>query len=389
VLYLISGNTLNLRLITSGQTVPIAQNLLSPSRLFVLNETAAADVLCASCAVCPVGTYGPCNATTCLPCPTGTYTPTTGHTACVPCPLRTFGVDSQCSPCPAGTYTSTTGTTACVLCEPGTFGSAPGLGCSNCSVGTYSIGQGNTSCAPCTPVLGNATYVGPGTNATNCAFACRPGFTYVADANACSQCLVGQWSAAGSTVCSPCAPAPANATLSGVGTNATNCPFVCNAGYVGTSSCSPCAAGTRQSGTFCVQCLPGSFSDPAASLCTACGSGRYSTGAASACALCANQGPHTVFLGRGTSVNCPFYCAAGAYIVNRTRCVPCANGTFATAVGATRCANCPLGMWSAAASTACAVCSALTITAANGTGVLDYPYVAKAGWGVVGVVCVP
>jgi hypothetical protein len=240
----------------------------------------------------------------------------------------------------------------------------------------------------CVPAPGNATHVGPGTNATNCAFACRPGFTYVADA--CSQCLVGQWSAAGSTLCSACAPAPANATLSGVGTNATNCPFACNAGYImRPNSCTPCPAGTRQLGTACTQCLPGSYSDPAASVCTACGSGRYSTGAASACALCANQGPHTLFLGRGTSIHCPFYCTAGAYLLNRTRCAPCANGTFATALGATRCVNCPPGTWSPAASTACAACSALRLVAANGTGMLDYPYLAKAGWGVVSVECVP
>jgi hypothetical protein len=139
----------------------------------------------------------------------------------------------------------------------------------------------------------------------------------------------------------------------------------------------------------CVACLPGSISDPAASVCTACGLGRYSTGASSACSLCANQGPHTVFLGRGTSADCTFYCAAGAYILNRTHCAPCANGTFATAVGATRCINCPLGMWSAAASSVCTVCSALHIVAANGTGALDYPYLAKAGWGVVSVACEP
>ena len=392
VLYLISGNSINLLLITSGQTSPIAQNLFSPSRLFVLNETAAAKPLCAACAVCPVGAYGACNASACLPCPAGTYTSTAGLTACVQCPLRTFGADGQCVTCPAGTYTSTTGNTGCVSCEPGTFGAVPGSDCSNCSTGTYSAGFGNTSCAPCANAIGNATLVGPGTNATNCPFACRPGFTYAAAANTCSQCLVGQWSAAGSTLCSSCAPAPVNATLTGVGTSATNCPFVCNAGYVlntSTSSCTPCTAGTRQSGTACVACTPGSYSDPAASVCTVCGSGRYSTGAASACARCAHQGPYTGFLGRGTSVNCPFYCTAGAYIVNKALCVPCANGTFATAAGATRCANCPLGMWSVGASSVCTVCSALNVVAANGTGLLDYPDLAKAGWGVVSVVCVP
>jgi hypothetical protein len=101
------------------------------------------------------------------------------------------------------------------------------------------------------------------------------------------------------------------------------------------------------------------------------------------------QGPYTQFIGRGTAAVCPFVCAAGAYTVNRTSCAPCVNGTFTAVAGATVCTNCS-GTWSRLAATACTACSALQITAVGGgVGMLDYPYLAKAGWGVTAVVCVP
>ena len=76
-------------------------------------------------------------------------------------------------------------------------------------------------------------------------------------------------------------------------------------------------------------------------------------------------------------------------MLNRTVCTPCANGTYAPAVGATRCVNCALGRWSGSGATVCTACSSLQIVAANGTGVLDSPYLSKAGWGIASVVCVP
>ena len=75
-------------------------------------------------------------------------------------------------------------------------------------------------------------------------------------------------------------------------------------------------------------------------------------------------------------------------MLNRTICTPCANGTFASAVGVTACAPCAIGTWSRLAATTCSACSSLQITATTG-GVQDYPYLAKAGWGIAAVVCVP
>ena len=404
IAYYAGAYTVNTLILSSGQSTLIAGNgvaslidgkgsaagFANPFRMFILNETLSGST-CAACTVCPVGQYGICNATTsaCFVCLAGKYTSAPGATACSPCPVGTYGTaNGVCAACPAGAYSLSAGATACANCSAGTYLFASG--CVNCSGGTYSVG-GTTFCAQCANLVGNATYGSlPGTNSSNCPFACNAGFNYVQGSNTCSQCSVGQWSAAGYTTCSACSAQPVNGTFAGVGTNATNCPFNCNAGYyAANTACMPCAAGTRMLNGACTACVASSYSNAAAVACTTCGSGTYSAAGASACSLCANQGPYTLFIGRSTTVSCPFYCTAGAYVANRTVCAPCVNGTFAATTGVTTCSNCALGTWSGLASTACTACSALQITAANGTGMQDYPYLSKAGWGVTAVVCVP
>ena len=426
IAYYAAAYTVNTLILSSGQSTLIAGNsvallidgkgsaagFVNPYRMFILNETLSGST-CAACTVCPAGQYGICNATAsvCATCLAGKYTSSPGATVCSLCPVGTYGMPNGiCVACPTGAFSMASGATACLNCSAGTYLLASA--CVNCSSGTYSVG-GTTFCSQCANVVGNATYLPqPGTNATNCPFACKAGFNYVQGSNTCSQCSAGQWSATGSTTCSACltpsvnttvygtspnsttCPAcyypPVNGTFSGVGTNATNCPFVCNAGYYAVGArCTPCAAGTRMLNGVCTACLAGSYSNAGAVVCTACGSGTYSSASASACSLCANQGPYTLFIGRGTSVNCPFYCTAGAFVVNRTVCSPCVNGTFAATAGVTVCNNCATGTWSGLASTACTACSALQITAASGSGMQDYPYLSKAGWGVTTVVCVP
>ena len=393
--------SVNSLIVPSGQTTLIAGSgspsstdgkgpaagFLYPNFLVVVNESLTGTT-CATCTVCPASQYGVCNSTTslCLQCPLGKYS-STGALSCLPCPAGTFGASpGACSSCPVGSYSSLA-STACLNCSAGAFLSA-GV-CLNCSAGTYSAG-GTTFCSQCTNLVGNATYAPqPGTNATNCPIVCKAGFNFVQASNLCSICAVGQWSPSGATVCFTCTPQPLNSTFSGVGTNATNCPFTCNSGYiVSGSSCAPCPAGTRMLNGLCAACQPASYSASGATSCTACSSGYYSLAGASACTACPNQGPYTVFIGRGTSSACPFYCSAGAYVFNRTSCAPCVNGTFSTAA-ATGCSNCGLGTWSGTGATACTVCSSLTITAANKTGLMDYPYLSKAGWGVTAVVCNP
>ena len=449
-IYYANTYSINSLVITSGQIYPIAGSgvasqtdgtgsaagFLYPNFMVVVNETLSRSV-CSSCTICPATQYVICNASTsiCATCALGSTTLLPGMSSCSLCPVGTYGIaGGTCVPCASGSF-STLGSTACTNCSAGTYLS--GTQCANCTGGTYS-GSGATSCTPCVNLIGNATYLAnqPGTNATNCPLACRAGFNYAPNMNACSPCSVGQWSAAGSTTCGACTLLPINATYSGVGTSATACPFTCNSGYYqsgascvpcaagtfslagacvpcamgtysslastnctqcqpgyyslsGWSNCTACAAGTRLSAGVCVPCVASSYSASNSTTCSICAAGTYSLSGATACTACPNQNGYTAFLGRSASSSCPFYCIAGSFMLNRTICTACANGTFAATIGATRCTNCAAGYWSGAGSTVCTACSSLTITAANGAGMLDYPYISKAGWGITSVVCMP
>jgi hypothetical protein len=165
--------------------------------------------------------------------------------------------------------------------------------------------------------------------------------------------------------CAACTNLPPNATFAGTGANATGCPYHCIAGYTASGpGCLPCPAGSWMPavGGPCTPCLAGSYSGPAATACTSCTGGSYSLGNSTACATCASArpGPYTVFIGRGTSASCPFYCRAGSYVVNRSACMPCVNGTY-SALGATACAACSGQTWSAGGATACTTCSSLQV----------------------------
>ena len=421
----------------ASQTDGPAGGFMYPNFMALVNETLTRN-FCATCTICPTGSYGICNATgsLCAACPLGSYTTASGQSVCTLCPVGQYGASSGlCAACAPGSY-SNAGATVCANCSAGTF--MIGLRCANCSGGFYST-TGATSCSPCANLIGNATYLAnqPGTNATNCPLACRAGFNYAPGLNACSQCAVGQWSASGSTACSACTSLPTNSTYAGVGTSALNCPFACNGGYYqsgaaclpcapgtmgvlgtscatcpagtysaaaatnctacapgfyalsGWSNCTACAAGTRILAGVCTPCVASSYSGSNATACSACAAGLYSLAGATACTTCPNANAYTVYLGRSASSSCPFYCTVGAYLLNRTVCTPCANGTYAAAIGATRCTNCALGYWSGSGSTVCTACSALTLTAANGTGTTDYAFIAKAGWGITSIVCVP
>jgi len=384
IVYFATSLSVSMLFVSSGQ---VSQLPFHAGFISLVNETLA-GTMCVACTVCSVGQFGVCNssASVCVPCPLGQSSVSPGATSCVPCAAGRYGLSTGvCVACPIGSY-SAPGATACINCSAGMFLSA-GI-CRSCGGGTYSIG-GTTSCLACSNLIGNATYsADPGTNSTSCSFVCRPGFNYVQVYGVCSPCAIGQWSLAGATVCSDCLVLPDNATFSGVGTNATNCPFACDAGFRRAAGCIPCPAGTRMLAGACISCPAASFSSAAATVCAACTSGYYSLVAASACTSCPNQSPYSIFIGRSTSSNCPFYCAAGAYMFRSTACLPCVNGTYSV-TGSTVCANCSTGTWSNAASTACIACSSLQLTAfVNGTGLIDFPYVSKAGWAVSSVTCI-
>jgi hypothetical protein len=389
--------------LSSGQVFPIAgsgvsgtadgvgtaASFLQPTLLAVINESATGARICLTCSVCPAGQMGVCNATAseCVLCPLGSYS-LAGATTCTPCvPGKYGGAGGMCIACPPGTY-SGSASTECSNCSAGTFAKASASACSNCSAGMYSY-DGAAACLNCTGLVGNATYTGFGSaGPTSCAFGCRPGFSYAIAAGACSPCGAGQWSPAGTTSCFACTGPPNNATFSGVGASAALCPFTCDGGFLSNgTACIPCRPGTRTNAGRCVPCPSGAWSAAAATGCAACAAGTYATGNASACTVCAIQGQNVVFIGRGTSASCPFYCKAGSFVANRTACVVCTNGTYA-AVGATACQACPTGTWSNGGAGSCSPCSSLQITAEVGVGSGDYGLLTAAGWAVSRVACV-
>jgi len=404
-LYYTSNYRVSAFFLPSGQTFHIAGGAAAGSRdgvgadalfqapglIVVVGETRAPGALCAVCTVCPAGQFGTCNASAseCFPCPAG-FTSRPGASACFPCAAGSYSVGGLCVQCPPGS-SSENGSTACTNCTAGTFKPRGSPACLNCSAGTFSAGAGATACGQCTNLTGNGTWSGPGTNSSNCAYACRAGFNLVVGTGLCSACGAGTYAAPGSAVCSPCTNLPDNANHTGVGANATSCPFACQPGFISNgTACLPCPAGSRMRAGVCVNCTAGSYGLASASVCLACSQGNYSLPGASACTVCSNAGPYNIFVGRGTSPRCQFVCKAGSFLslVNRT-CLPCANGTYSGAGAATACKACGVGTWSEGGASACSNCTALEITAAySATSIADFPYIARDGFGVTGIVCV-
>ena len=367
----------------------------NPQFVAVVNETVVPNAICMACTSCSVGFYGQCTANTsdCVQCQPDQFS-NAGATTCSYCPAGKYASNGACQNCAVGTFSST-GATECGSCAAGTYLPTPTGTCVNCSAGTYSL-YGSTTCGRCANLPSNATYSGlGGNNVTNCSYVCNSGFSYIEGSGGCSRCEAGNWSAVGSTSCYQCLNLPPNATYSGVGSNATNCPIACDIGFYqsprNASLCLPCAAGTRMVGGKCVPCPAGGYSDAGASTCTPCLNGNYALANSTACTSCPNQTPFTTFIGRGTSSACTFICRAGSYVFNRTTCATCSAGTYTPTPGFTACRSCTGGTWSEPGSSVCTACSSLDITATyNDTmACTDYPLVCHAGWVVATIVCVP
>ena len=331
--------------------------------------------ICASCVVCAPGRFAQCNTTfsACIPCPTGTYSTAAGSTStsCSACPVATFGPTtglSACLSCPNGTFAKSPGASVCAQCPANTFSVTPSTAmCTGCAPGTYADRNGSGACQRCLVLPYLATWTAPSpASATLCPFAC-PGGT-VFNGTACGGCDIGTWSSS-SAACFPCTNLPANAIYSGVGSSATTCAYKCNAGYLPSPTtpatpCAPCAPGTRYLASSCTPCNPGAYAPlPASTACLACPSGAYALAGSTTCTACAvPNNTYTVFVGRGTSPTCAFYCKPGS-MLNRTNpspspasCAQCPAGTYAAAPSSTACTACAGGTWAAAGATACAAC---------------------------------
>jgi hypothetical protein len=186
--------------------------------------------------------------------------------ACTPMDMRGWqtgiytgqaGTVADCAQCNSGLYksggcsgTQDTICSPCLVCPAGTnllggcnstHDSICGF-CPICPVGLY---PGNDcGCSKCIN-MDNRTgyYTGSGTNSTNCPFSCNAGYFY--RGNTCSPCPVGGYSVSNSTTCSLCTNGPPRSTYTGSGTNATNCPWVCGAGSARdvSNQCPFCVSG--------------------------------------------------------------------------------------------------------------------------------------------------
>jgi hypothetical protein len=278
---------------------------------------------------------------------------------------------TMCTPCNIGYY-STAGSSNCINCPAGTYGSTTKLtsaacsGAITCPAGKYAV-PGATS---------NTL-----TNTSVCA-SCFAGLSSPAgstSSSACTQCVAGTYSTAG-TVCTNC---PAGKSSSAGSTSSANC-IDCIAGTYSTGnggSCLPltCPVGkyalpgatsnTLTDANVCASCSSG-FSSPSgstiSSACTQCGAGKYST-AGTACTNCP-AGTYGSTQGL-TSATCTGTCVSGTFSSEGSLACPnlttdvCTAGYFAKA-GATAdtlagaCTVCPIGTSkSAAGNTAsCTTC---------------------------------
>ena len=144
------------------------------------------------------------------------------------------GGDLQCSHCLAGQYSETAGATSCSSCPSGMTSVKGSITCSLCSAGYASSGTDVSSlvCSPCSA----GTYQ----DATGQA--------------SCKQCTAGNYCAAGSSSQSPCA---AGSYGSDPSVACAPCPASTYSAAVGAAACTPCPAGrvSNPGSTQLIQCV--------------------------------------------------------------------------------------------------------------------------------------
>ena len=219
---------------------------------------------CVTCDPRTVVTSSSSGGYACLPCPPGMRVPPRSS-VCQPCTPAAYylpAAGTACLACPAGTYMDAiASTTSCQTCAPNYVTQAPASTvCTACAVGTRH-NTNHSQCVACPPLnatlLPFAVYASAGCGAT-----CRAGVSYARTSplvpGGCANCsalavpsgryasgvvgdYVSAWVTCPATL--PCTNAPAKATYTGPSPirGASQCPFVCNAGYSG-AACAPCAA---------------------------------------------------------------------------------------------------------------------------------------------------
>ncbi|MBO5375854.1 MAG: InlB B-repeat-containing protein, partial [Bacilli bacterium] len=271
-----------------------------------------------SCSTCATGTFSTGGAKVCTTCPTG-YTSAAGSTAASQCKITCNGgyvasSGAKCTACPAGTSKGS---------HTVSYGSTSS--CSSCAAGTYNTTTGNSSCTSCPA----GSYCTGGTHKAACA-----ANTYsTGGAKACTSCPSGYTSAAGSTAANQCKITCNGGYVASSGAKCTACPAGTAKGSHtvsngSTSSCSPCAGGTYNSGTgnsSCTTCPAGSYCEGRTHIAT-CPAGKYSTGGASSCSSCPSG--YTSAAGSTAQSKCYISCPGGRVATAGGGCTSCGAGTY-------------------------------------------------------------
>ena len=409
-------------------------------------KTAPGDVPCAVChdnahtprtgaalatdCVCEPG-YFEAAALACAACPPGTAKAGPGNEACGECAADVFCVLGSVAPVPCPDNSTSAGGSdeftdchcepgfshdaerECVLCAPGKFQpQSDQPECAGCPENTFLPSSGASHVAQCLACDPNARSEAASLAATQClctaghsgapsepCVACGPG-TFRSDMGEyiCTACDADSYNEHhGSVDVVACLACPGNTSTAGLQRAGLALACVCDPGFAsalapGASrfTCSPCAAGTFQTGsnaTRCELCGPGTYGTAAmaasADACLACADGHFTTDdAQTVCLACpADTWQNVSVLGVKATLcsACPAHSSHdGLGSVDVNLCV-CAPGFVGRGVGAGyHCAACDAGFscpgnrtqtpcpqntWSAAGYAVCTDCAALSATA--------------------------
>jgi hypothetical protein len=280
----------------------------------------------------------------CITCSAGKYSTAVGLSA------------SGCTDCAVGTFSDATGATACLVCTPLDNGeyTSPGTSVDSCEYtcnSGYTVGWNESLCVAVPPVEGVIRTPRIGEYCFNYfnslwKYASSESLHRFCYGQSCGYEFGGQccpWNEGASCFssysafvnsvgldfydfncnagCVDTAPCTAleNGVYIGSGTNAGNCPFQCNEGYVPSENLNAqscvvgCPAGKYLNGTKCEICSAGTFTSAASQVtaCTTCSTAFYSnfTGATAclACTPCASPDQFLMGCG-GASAGVCAYC---------------------------------------------------------------------------------
>jgi hypothetical protein len=146
------------------------------------------------------------------------------------------GATSNCQWVCDTNYVLTSGVCYLTNCPALTYKSAPNV-CTACPTGKWAAYGTSGSCAPCTYMMAGTkgVYTGPGSTASNCPWVCNTGYLKT-----------------GAT-CSVCASLPAGVAYTGPGVSSIwDAPWTCTTGYYRAAGVY--SSGYTTSGGSCLQC---------------------------------------------------------------------------------------------------------------------------------------